>query len=463
MKNILYKKFLSILLVFTILVNANIPAFSQKIDIQSEISVLRAEIAENLHIISEKDIKREYKRETNFRTLFDTLNRQGFANNYGEVCDGDICAPYHTFMRGAISALLEFADNNGNILIEYAKEIRDAVFLGALSGEDVPLLRKLLIAGSKEKLKACNAKPNYKAQEDCSKAMTGLLILSVAWESQEDSNETANLIYRIINKYYDASYGSIVLMEGISALAFIDTDYSYELIEKFLTQDITPTHIGNRTRDALGLFSLQGEYDIWSKYIAEEFKKSVSYFNRRNIIWQYIDKEATEKAGVDVSIYSNMNILAKSIFADESFHKASYRVAYRNLLTDIGEFLSNQEGRGRNLAKKIISKYLASSPKDRSVMHTPLILGLVQNLDIEEAFPAAKIINENFYYDLNEGTGKYVAEKSALKGSNLNPLHQNVKSEKEFLRTIQTRQSLFWGDMFLIFISTIALAQRYPI
>ena len=462
MKNILYKKFLSILLVFTILVNANIPAFSQKIDIQSEISVLRAEIAENLHIISEKDIKKEYKRETNFRTLFDTLNRQGFANNYGEVCDGDICAPYHTFMRGAISALLEFADNNGNILIEYAKEIRDAVFLGALSGEDVPLLRKLLIAGSKEKLKACNAKPNYKAQEDCSKAMTGLLILSVAWESQEDSNETANLIYRIINKYYDAAYGSIVLMEGISALAFIDTDYSYELIEKFLTQDITPTHIGNRTRDALGLFSLQGEYDIWSKYIAEEFKKSVSYFNRRNIIWQYIDKEATEKAGVDVSIYSNMNILAKSIFADESFHKASYRVAYRNLLTDIGEFLSNQEGRGRNLAKKIISKYLASSPKDRSVMHTPLILGLVQNLDIEEAFPAAKIINENFYYDLNEGTGKYVAEKSALKGSNLNPAYQNVKSEKEFLRTIQTRQSLFWGDMFLIFISTIALAAEIP-
>ena len=123
-----FKKFLSVLLTFILLVNANISVFAQKDQKpwEKEAAELSADIKKNLNIITENDIKRLYKHEYNFKRLLTRLEIEGSKNNYGKVCDGDICAPYHTFVRGVISALLEYTEGDWEVFQNYITEIRNA-------------------------------------------------------------------------------------------------------------------------------------------------------------------------------------------------------------------------------------------------------------------------------------------------------------------------------------------------
>ena len=122
--SIVFKKFLSVILAFTIL-NANIFAFD--FDIKKEIAQIRADIARTVKPISDSDIRAKYRKEYNFKTLFKSIDEQGFTNNYGQVCDGNICAPYHTFMRGLIGALIDFSEGDGTIKL-YARDTQCCLF-----------------------------------------------------------------------------------------------------------------------------------------------------------------------------------------------------------------------------------------------------------------------------------------------------------------------------------------------
>ncbi len=477
MKQGLLKKLVSVFLAFSIL-NANVFAldFNYK-----EFYLLRNEISKAIKPITETDIRAKYLKEYNFKALFQSINDQGFNNNYGKVCDGETCAPYHTFMRGLIGALIDFSEGDGTILINYTREIRNAVFMGALASRDIKPLRKLLKDGVKETVSSCGSNPFFegvedtantvienlyikkrdfsadqKAQDNCEKGLAGLSILSVVWENKQQADETADLIHKTLNKHYKGKFSSLVLLEGVAALSFIDTDYSYQLIEEFLTKDSIPNRVGTAVLDAMSMFLPQGIYDAGEKEIEEKYNNATRYLNRINARWQYIDEDATARRGIDPSIFSSANSVLGQF--DDNYIRAAYNVVQNNTLTDIGAFLAAQGERGQKLAKKIVHKYASATPKERERMHTPLILGLIQNLEFAYALRAARIINESFYYDIGGGAGSLIAQKSAIKSSGLNKRAQNTISEKYYLDRAKVGRVNFILGLFIQVLSMGFLA-----
>jgi len=494
MFNILYmgvlcKKLISITLIFVLLINSNIVAFSKVVsddqryrlmlrDIKSLVS---DSVKTKVKVIDDKYIRHAYRKEYNFHSLFESLNKQGSANNYGKVCDGEICASYRTFMRGLIGALIDFSEGDGTILINYTREIRNAVFMDALASKDIKPLRELLKDGIEENVKACGSNPLFeeieeiantakenlhikrrdfsagsKAQDNCEKALSGLSILSVVWGDKRQADETADLIYKTLKKHYKGEFSSLVLLEGIAALSFIDTDYSYQLIENFLTKDSLPNRVGTFVLDAASMFFPQGIYDAEEKRIEEKYNNATRYLNRINARWQYIDETASAQRGIDSSIFKQTNSVAGQF--DDSHIRAAYHVVYNNTLTDVGEFLSAQGERGQKLAKKLVREYASATPKEREKMHTPLILGLIQNLEFAYALPAARIINESFYYDIGGGAGSLIAQKSAIKSSGLNKHAKNTISERYYLDRAKIGSVNFILGLFISVISTGFLA-----
>ena len=265
MKHIV-KKTLSVFLIFTLLSNTLSSSFAQLVTDgswrkpQADIAeLLSKEIPNN----PEKTIKELYSKSVNLKDIFDKINRAGFASDYeGEVCYGEICAPYRTYMRGLIWALMEYSEGEGEILINYGKEIEEGVFLGAVRSEDIHGLREGIKAGTRKAIESCESKElNYKVQDECEKGLRGLKLISVLWEKEEECKESADIIYKALKRNKDSGYSSMVMIEGIAALSFIDSDYSYGLIEKFLTKDTIPSVMGEGLRRTWDLLSLQGIYD----------------------------------------------------------------------------------------------------------------------------------------------------------------------------------------------------------
>ncbi len=467
------KKFISVFLAFSIL---NVNIFALDFDLQ-QFAPLRHEITQTIKPITDSDIRAKYRKEYNFKNLLKSINEQGQNNKYGQVCDGDFCAPYHTFMRGLIGALIDFSEGDGTIFINYTKEIRNAAFMGALASKDIKPLRELLKDGAKETLDDCGTNPFFegveetantvienlyikkrdfsadrKAQDNCEKGLAGLSILSVVWDNKQQADETADLIYKALKKHYKGKFSSLVLLEGIAALSFIDTDYSYQLIEEFLTKDTIPSRVGTAVLDTFSMFLPQGIYDAGEKEIEEKYNNATRYLNRINARWQYIDEAATKERGIDPSIFKQANSAAGQF--DDNYNRAAYNAVYNNTLTDIGAFLSAQGERGQKLAKKIVRKYALATTEEREQMHTPLILGLIQNLEFADALPAARIINESFYYDIGGGVGSLIAEKSAIKSSGLSKHAENTISEKYYL----TRAKIGRGNFILgLFVQVISM------
>lgn len=477
------RKPLSVLLTFILLVNANISVLAQNISVSTNDFVLgsatlRAEIKERLNIIDEQYIKDFYRNKINLRQAIYDVDYQGKINNYGEVCYNDICAPYHIYMRGLIGALLEYTEGDWEVFQNYITEIRNAAFAAAISSEDIPQIKEILKTIVEKNKSSCGnmsvfeelwetAQENLnikdkdfskeeKNRNNCQKALDSLTMLAVLTESAQDAKNTADYIYRFLKKYQDETYANLVLMETIVALTFIDTDYSYSLIEKFLTEDTTPSITGNKAREALSMFMPSGIFESVRRQILEEGLHETKYLNRLNEGWQYINTAATEREGINIFWLTNA---AYDVTKDSN---VSYRIVFNNILTDIGDFLSSSGERGKKLANKIVNNYVNSGEEDRQTMHLPLILGLIQNLDLEDAKPAAEILNKNFYYDINGGTGKMIANMTALPNSGLVVNSHNVMSERSFHALENTRNVLMAADIVVTLISLISLARSMP-
>ena len=487
----LCKKLISIVLIITLLINSNadvfagISLYTEQQTLQELKYLVNQTITSDIKIIDEKYIRKAYQKESNFHKLIESLNKQGEKNDYGEVCDGDICAPYYTFMRGVIGALIDFSEGDGDILIEYTREIREAIFLGALASEDIKPMREALKAGVKGAIEACGskrivfitdildgikdmvktAKENFnKKYKDrtregkeiarCEKGLAGLSILSVIWEGAKESEETADFIYKVLKKHYTGKYGGLVLMEGIAALTYMDTDYSYSLIERFLTKTSIPG-VGEGIEKELSLFLPQGWYDLAEAGISRDYKRGMRYLNMNSERWSYINEEETQKAGLDPKIIASQG----KLLLDKEHAYTSYNIVYGNLLTDIGEFIIQSGARGKRLGDKILDSYINSN----KVVHLPLMLGLIKGRDASHDITvglAARKLNRSFYYDTNGGTGKYIAKTSAVKGSGLDSSYKNVMSYEYYKARVGIERFNVIADTFIsaIFLGTFILS-----
>ncbi|MCR5504885.1 MAG: hypothetical protein K6E94_04975 [Elusimicrobiaceae bacterium] len=502
-----FKKFISVSLIFSLMLNILSTGFAQAVSEYENINIKELEInaiaASLKEIVAAENEKKTYKenfikqteqedretfltrqrlqkyfqKEYQFNRVMDSFNQQLYSqaakewkrldykedkfnlDAQAEVCYGETCYPYKIFMKALISAWLEYhVQGEADLSIYNAKYLQEAAFLGAISLEDKRELFNLLKEGIKQESYVCGKSGN-KEEEKCEDILTGLTVLSEIWETDTESKEVSDLIYKILEKYYDSKFGIMVLIQSIASLSFIDTDYSYSLIEKFLTQDTAPTKIGNKTREALEMFSITGEYETWTEYFNNLVKEGAHYLNRHNIIWQYIKEEETRAAKVDPAF---INTPGKVLDKSENSVLASYRVVYGNILTDIGEFLSNQEGRGKRLAAKIVKQYINASEEDIKKIHIPLVLGLIQNLDSGDAALAADRLQRTFYYDINSGTGKWVQEKATVGGKYAYNYPPNVRSEKDYLDFVKTKKLTTFGDILIIFASLITLAKKIP-
>lgn len=408
-------------------------------------------------------LKNSFKNEQEYFKIIESFNSQLKENTLqlnteNAVCFGGVCQSYKIFMKALISALLDYRiKGNGALLIDYTRYLQEPVFLGAISLADKRHLFQLIKEGVKQKISICDGKNNSQTEQRCEDVLAGLTILSAIWETENDAKEIADLTYNILKEHYTDTYGIMVLMHAIASLSFIDTNYSYELIEKFLTQDTAPSLIGNKTRDFLSMFSFTGEYEMWTEYLNNFIQEGGHYLNRYNERWQYIKEEEVTKQtpALDEKQNKVLDLNNDSIFA-------SYNVVYDNILTDIGEFLSSQEGRGKYLAKKIVRQYVAANEGEVKTIHTPLILGLIQNLDSYDASLAAERIQNTFYYDLNGGTATYVKEKSKVNGKYDFKLPLNVRSIKDYADFVHTKRITLFGDILIVFVSFISLARQIP-
>ena len=329
--------------------------------------------------LTKERLKTYFKKEYDFGRVMDSFNRQLYeqaGENWkklfykdgfweldvnSKVCYGEICSPYKIFMKALISAWLEELGEQSELVSSYSKYLQDPVFLGAVSLEDKRKLFLLLKESVKNGNSVCKKSDDSREEAKCEDILTSLHALSVMWETDEESKEIAGLAYDILKKYYNKSYGPVIMMEIIAALSFINTGYSYEIIEKFLTEDIAPSKAGNRTRETLSMFSITGEYEIWYEYLNNFVKEGTHFLNRKNENWQYIKEKETRQEKVDpVFIETPGKILDKS----ESSILASYNVVYGNILTDIGEFLSSQGKRGRIFATKVIRQYIGADEEE---------------------------------------------------------------------------------------------------
>ena len=501
-----FRKIISIVLISSLMLNIVSMGFAQAVSEYGDINIKEIEInaissslkemiaAENekktykenfIKQIEQEDretsltrqrLKKYFQKEYQFGSVMDSFNQQLYSqavqewkkSNYkedafnldaqAEVCYSETCYPYQIFMKALISAWLEYhVQGEADLSIYNAKYLQEAAFLGAISLEDKRELFNLLKEGLKQESYLC-AK-NGDKEEKCEDILAGLTVLSEIWETSSESKEVSDLIYEILGKYYDSQIGIMVLIQSIASLSFIDTDYSYSLIEKFLTLDIAPTKIGNKAREALEMFSITGEYETWSEYFNNLVKEGAHYLNRHNIIWQYIKEEETRKEKVDPAF---INTPGKVLDKSDNSVLASYRVVYGNILTDIGEFLSSQEGRGKRLATKIVKRYINASKEELKKIHIPLVLGLIQNLDSNDAALAADRLQRTFYYDINGGTGKWVREKATVGGKYVYNYPPNVRSEKDYLDFVKTKKLTTFGDILIIFASLITLAKKIP-
>ena len=460
----LYKKLISVTLIFALLINSNAGAFAQLlkedkayIPLKREIKTILSESVKSNTVVDDKYIRRAYKKEYNFHRLFESLNKQGLNKDYDEVCDGEICAPYHTFMRGAIGALIDFSKGEGEVLSEFTEEIKEAVYLGAVGSADIEPLREGLIEGSKKKLEFCSTrKADYKKEDECQKGLNGLLILGVLWGSEKAAKENADTIYKALKNNIRTTYSAMVLPQGIAALSYMDTDYSYSLIEKFLTKDSIPG-IREGLSKELDLFtSPQGVYNVIEAGISRDYYKNrMRYLNMNSERWSYINEEETSKAGLDPKIIASQG----ELLLDKDHADTSYNIVYGNILTDIGEFLVQSNERGKKLGDKLLDGFI----NNNKVVHLPLMLGLVKGKDGAhdiKASLAARKLNEAFYYDTNGGTGKYIAKASAIKGSGLVWNRQNVVSYEYYKTRIGVERFSFFADIIIsaIFLGTFILS-----
>ncbi|WP_458401359.1 hypothetical protein [Candidatus Avelusimicrobium sp.] len=262
-------------------------------------------------------------------------------------------------------------------------------------------------------------------------AVEGVAVLGQMYPSRF-SARAADDIYHFVNAKKRKPLGSAVVYQGVLALMGLNTEYSYRLLEEFLTQESKPTFGGTLLQE-LGAFTFEGVGEVTHARQADGH-----YLNSYTMRFSYLDEDLAQKWGFGKSCQRIENAVNQV--------QNNYQCPQGNLYEDIGHVIARdlQNPLSVSLANKIWQNsqdthYFGRYP-------SPLIFGLLTGAEgawskkyggAQAKEQLMQMLSQDFA-DMNEGTlrrRKYYAAQALeqLQKENLTQKYQ-VRDEEKFER-----------------------------
>ena len=393
------------------------------------------------------------------------------------VCDekeNGVCLTALAFARGGIRYALEQTYWKGKPIKEVGAVVSALVTeYGVQSEKDAEMATKYFYDLLKDAHKDCGSgfsidygsaahradqrQARERKANNCASEVAGLSAIAMLAQNATEKNEAADKIYDLLEDNYSSSAAGIVIPGCISALAVLDTQKSFSLIEKFLLDETIPTTAG----DVLHSVSLSGVARGALRGVNNLRGGDSRYLNRINESFQYLDKDEARRQG------------HKSMEA----YQAQYPQG--NLLEDVGYMLgelSKENPRAQALSKKIISKaneYAIEDTHAAGRIHYPVVLGIMSGLrkhgNTFIYLPKPELLNlfyKGDWWDINEGTQRrvhYVAQQFAKqRGYTWKEPAKDPEKHERYVYNARLLNMGEVGDMVVSAVSMGALVVSLP-
>ncbi|MBE6421495.1 MAG: hypothetical protein E7027_05135 [Elusimicrobium sp.] len=393
------------------------------------------------------------------------------------VCDekeNGVCLTALAFARGGIRYALEQTYWKGKPIKEVGSVVSALVTeYGVQSEKDAEMATKYFYDLLKDAHKDCDSgfsidygsaahradqrQARERKSNNCASEVAGLSAIAMLAQNATEKNEAADKIYDLLEDTYSSSAAGIVIPGCISALAVLDTQKSFSLIEKFLLDETIPTTAG----DVLHSVSLSGVARGALRGVNNLRGGDSRYLNRINESFQYLDKDEARRQG------------HKSMEA----YQAQYPQG--NLLEDVGYMLgelSKENPRAQALSKKIINKaneYAIEDTHAAGRIHYPVVLGIMSGLrkhgNTFIYLPKPELLNlfyKGDWWDINEGTQRrvhYVAQQFAKqRGYTWKEPAKDPEKHERYVYNARLLNMGEVGDMVVSAVSMGALVVSLP-
>ncbi|MBQ9970777.1 MAG: hypothetical protein IJP25_01410 [Elusimicrobiaceae bacterium] len=393
------------------------------------------------------------------------------------VCDekeNGVCLTALAFARGGIRYALEQTYWKGKPIKEVGAVVSALVTeYGVQSEKEAEMATKYFYDLLKDAHKDCGSgfsidygsaahradqrQARERKANNCASEVAGLSAIAMLAQNATEKNEAADKIYDLLEDNYSSSAAGIVIPGCISALAVLDTQKSFSLIEKFLLDETIPTTAG----DVLHSVSLSGVARGALRGVNNLRGGDSRYLNRINESFQYLDKDEARRQG----------------------HKSmeTYQAQYPqgNLLEDVGYMLgelSKENPRAQALSKKIINKaneYAIEDTHAAGRIHYPVVLGIMSGLrkhgNTFIYLPKPELLNlfyKGDWWDINEGTQRrvhYVAQQFAKqRGYTWKEPAKDPEKHERYVYNARLLNMGEAGDMVISAVSMGALVVSLP-
>lgn len=233
--------------------------------------------------------------------------------------------------------------------------------------------------------------------QDSARIMQALAVLSL----QYGNNQAADAIYEFIKTKHRRIFGPALVLNFTALMMGMNTDYSYQLLHRFLREEARQTS-GGRILGALGYLSLQGAGEAVQQAAGEK-----QYLDSYTVRFSYLDEEAAHRYMPDL----NVDIISRQVrFQPGDPHQLPLGNAYE----EVGRLLAQdaQNPRSARLCREILTT---------EVYNTPLVTGVlladkgnfVYRYGGTKAQNALEGLLSADFLDLNEGTQRRLRESAA--------------------------------------------------
>lgn len=233
--------------------------------------------------------------------------------------------------------------------------------------------------------------------QDSARIMQALAVLAL----QYGNNQAADAIYEFIKTKHRRIFGPALVLNFTALMMGMNTDYSYQLLHRFLREEARQTS-GGRILGALGYLSLQGAGEAAQQAAGEK-----QYLDSYTVRFSYLDEEAAHRYMPDL----NVDIISRQVrFQPGDPHQLPLGNAYE----EVGRLLAQdaQNPRSARLCREILTT---------EVYNMPLVTGVLLADKGNFAYRAGGTKAQNAleelltadFLDLNEGTQRRLRERAA--------------------------------------------------
>ena len=233
--------------------------------------------------------------------------------------------------------------------------------------------------------------------QDSARIMQALAVLAL----QYGNNQAADAIYEFIKTKHRRIFGPALVLNFTALMMGMNTDYSYQLLHRFLREEARQTS-GGRILGALGYLSLQGAGEAVQQAAGEKH-----YLDSYTVRFSYLDEETAHRYMPDL----NIGIVSHQVRFEPG---DPYQLPLGNAYEEVGRLLAQdaQNPRSARLCREILTT---------EVYNTPLVTGVlladkgnfVYRYGGTKAQNALEGLLSADFLDLNEGTQRRLRESAA--------------------------------------------------